>query len=117
NYQLNTHGKKPNHSFMKKLLSAFAAAQAIKFAEKKSSAFQGGVSRDIAIQNAVEYSERVADTKYMEVKDYTVGGGLAADYDRPDNGQEYGNQGNYNQGNYNQGGYQGNYQGGYQGGY
>ncbi|KAJ1741276.1 hypothetical protein LPJ68_002987 [Coemansia sp. RSA 1086] len=83
NWKVNTKGEKVNHSFIKKVLTAFAAAQAIKFAEQRSSSFQGGLTRDVAIREATQYAGRVADVKYpdYESADYTVKGGQADSYD------------------------------------
>ncbi|KAJ1789867.1 hypothetical protein LPJ62_002217, partial [Coemansia sp. RSA 2167] len=82
NWKVNTKGEKMKHGFIKKLLTAFAAAQAVKFAEQKSSGFQGGLSRDVAIQEATNYADHVADAKYQNHSvDYTVRGGEADNYD------------------------------------
>ncbi|KAJ2848380.1 hypothetical protein IWW36_003333 [Coemansia brasiliensis] len=104
NWKLNTKGEKVNHSFIKKVLTAFAAAQAIKFAEQRSSSFQGGLTRDVAIREATQYAGRVADVKYQtyENVDYTVQGGQADSYDAQfdsSNQQSYGQApyGGYNQ--------------------
>ncbi|KAJ2079179.1 hypothetical protein H4R24_003954 [Coemansia sp. RSA 988] len=70
NWKLNTKGEKVNHSFIKKALTAFAVAQVIKISEQKSSAFQQGTSRDVAIQEATRNISRIADIKYP---DYNTG--------------------------------------------
>ncbi|PIA14916.1 hypothetical protein COEREDRAFT_93567 [Coemansia reversa NRRL 1564] len=70
NWKLNTKGEKVNHSFIKKALTAFAVAQVIKISEQKSSGFQHGMTRDIAIQEATRNISRIADIKYP---DYNTG--------------------------------------------
>ncbi|KAJ2610767.1 hypothetical protein H4S08_003458 [Coemansia sp. RSA 1365] len=70
NWKLNTKGEKVNHSFIKKALTAFAVAQVIKISEQKSSGFQHGMTRDVAIQEATRNISRIADIKYP---DYNTG--------------------------------------------
>ncbi|KAJ2450863.1 hypothetical protein EV183_003999 [Coemansia sp. RSA 2336] len=104
NWKVNTKGEKVNHSFIKKILTAFAAAQAIKFAEQRSSSFQGGLSREVAINEATQYAGRVADVKYAnyESADYAVSGGQADSYDAQFNNaqQQQPPYGGYNQPHY-----------------
>ncbi|KAJ1735635.1 hypothetical protein LPJ61_000430 [Coemansia biformis] len=64
NWKRNTKGEKVNHSFIKKMLTAVAVAQVIKIAEKRSSSFQEGVSRDLAVEQAVRDIGRISDIKY-----------------------------------------------------
>ncbi|KAJ2025733.1 hypothetical protein H4S03_008801, partial [Coemansia sp. S3946] len=54
-------GKKVSHGFAKKLMVAFAAAQAIKYWEKNSKSFQNGVSRDLVIAEATRSASLAAD--------------------------------------------------------
>lgn len=56
-------GKNVSHGFLKKLIVAFAAAKAVKYAEKNSSGFQQGLSRDI-IEDATRNASIVSDIKY-----------------------------------------------------
>ncbi|KAJ2306092.1 hypothetical protein IWW55_001615 [Coemansia sp. RSA 2706] len=93
NWKLNTKGEKVNHSFVKKLLTAFAAAQAIKFAEQRSSSFQGGLPRDVAVREATGYASKISDMKYnddaynYDNNQFAVhGGGQAAAFDAPQGG-------------------------------
>ncbi|KAI7833493.1 hypothetical protein BX661DRAFT_178489 [Kickxella alabastrina] len=105
-------GKKVNHGFIKKLLVAFAATQAVKYFEKSSHNFQSGVSRDLAIEQATKDASMIADIKFPDYGTHTykaVAGGEASGFDSFNPG----NQSGYQQGGYQQGGYQ---QGGY-GGY
>ncbi|KAJ2782299.1 hypothetical protein GGI15_002956 [Coemansia interrupta] len=125
-------GKKVNHGFIKKLVVAFAAAQAIKYWEKNSGSFQQGVSRDRAIQEATRNASLAADMldpniapQGYDYKTYNTGEGASFDkmdggsgfnqpqgrpqgYGNQGYGQDYNNQG-YNQGYNNQGGFNNNY--------
>ncbi|KAJ2722316.1 hypothetical protein GGI07_003398 [Coemansia sp. Benny D115] len=79
-------GKKVNHSFIKKLLVAFATAQAIKYFEKNSNSFQAGVSRERAIEAAARDASMIADIQYPNYdaapKFQTVSGGEGDSFDR-----------------------------------
>ncbi|KAJ2161317.1 hypothetical protein GGF46_001578 [Coemansia sp. RSA 552] len=86
NYKLNTTGEKVKHGFVKKLLTAFAAAQTVKLAEQSSSGFQHGLTRDLVIQDATRNVSRIADIKYADMDtgyQYNqVGGGEADRFDQ-----------------------------------
>ncbi|KAJ1802900.1 hypothetical protein LPJ75_006040, partial [Coemansia sp. RSA 2598] len=78
-------GEKVSHSFIKKLMVAFAAAQAVKYVEKNSSSFQSGVARDLAIQEATRDAAAAADISFYQPTsnhDYrTYNYGEGASYD------------------------------------
>ncbi|KAJ2626505.1 hypothetical protein GGF44_005011, partial [Coemansia sp. RSA 1694] len=107
-------GKKVSHGFAKKMIVAFAAAQAIKYWEKNSKSFQNGVSRDLVIADAtrsasiaadISAGDELANTGYKY--DYSNKGGEADSFDGAGN-QGYGGQPQYQQ--------QQQYGGGYGGG-
>ncbi|KAJ2706604.1 hypothetical protein FB645_001479 [Coemansia sp. IMI 203386] len=88
-------GKKVSHSFIKKLVVAFAAAQAVKYCEKNSSSFQSGVSRDLAIQEATRNAAAMADQSYYQQDNQyqykSFSNGEAAGYDNFNQGQNFNN--------------------------
>ncbi|KAJ2824499.1 hypothetical protein FBU31_003978 [Coemansia sp. 'formosensis'] len=123
-------GKKVSHGFAKKLIVAFAAAQAIKHWEKNSSSFQQGLSRGITRDDVIAEATRSASIAAdMEMgKDLAANTGYAYDYnskggeaDSFDGGagssgqQQYGGQQNYGGQQQYGGGYDNNSQ--YGGGY
>ncbi|KAJ1997625.1 hypothetical protein GGI04_002108 [Coemansia thaxteri] len=107
-------GKKVSHSFAKKLVIAFAAAQAIKYWEKNSGSFQQGVrTRDLAVAEATRSASMAADIRFGADQaadtgykyDYSAKGGEADSFDggygnqqQQHGGGGYGNQQQY--GNY-----------------
>ncbi|KAJ2821143.1 hypothetical protein GGI24_004299, partial [Coemansia furcata] len=118
-------GKKVSHGFAKKLIVAFAAAQAIKHWEKSSSSFQQGVSREAVIAEATRSAsiaadmemgkELAANTGYSY--DYNSKGGEADSFDGASGSnsqqqQQYGSQQQQYGGQQNYGGQQ-QYGGGY----
>ncbi|KAJ2541464.1 hypothetical protein EV175_006140 [Coemansia sp. RSA 1933] len=114
-------GKKVSHSFIKKLLVAFAASQAVKYWEKNSSSFQSGIPRDLVVEEATRNAIQVANIEYPDTDTgYTYkragAGGEANSFDASFTGGGNNYQGNYYNGGGQQQGY-GNYpQQGYGGG-
>ncbi|KAJ2845629.1 hypothetical protein J3B02_004630 [Coemansia erecta] len=115
-------GKKVSHSFLKKLMVAFAAAQAVKYCEKNSSSFQTGISRDLAIQEATRSAAAAADMRFYKPTEYQYNefkNGESTSYDNfqaaPANNHggfnQYQGQGGFD--NQYQGGFNNNYGGGY----
>ncbi|KAJ2062345.1 hypothetical protein GGI17_002463 [Coemansia sp. S146] len=84
-------GKKVSHGFAKKLMVAFAAAQAIKYWEQNSKSFQNGVSRDLVIAEATRSASLAADISAGDELAATTGytynygakGGEADSFDGP----------------------------------
>ncbi|KAJ2753112.1 hypothetical protein GGI19_003357 [Coemansia pectinata] len=117
-------GKKVSHGFAKKLMVAFAAAQAIKYWEQNSKSFQNGVSRDLVIAEATRSASLAADISAGDELAATTGytynygakGGEADSFDGPSGSgqqQHYGGQqqygGGYNNNNQYGGGYSNQY--------
>ncbi|KAJ2510638.1 hypothetical protein H4217_007775 [Coemansia sp. RSA 1939] len=95
-------GKNVSHGFVKKLLVAFAAAQAVKYWEKSSSSFQSGLPRDLVVEEATRNAIQVANIEYPDTNtgyDYSkvaAQGSQARQFDdsfNNDSGNNY--QGNY----------------------
>ncbi|KAJ2781028.1 hypothetical protein H4R18_003122 [Coemansia javaensis] len=89
NWKRNTTGEKVKHSTLKKMLTAFAVAQVIKVSEKRSSTFQQGLSREVAIEEATRNVSKIASTLEAEYNTSqpayqynSYGGGEAENFDR-----------------------------------
>ncbi|KAJ1799733.1 hypothetical protein LPJ59_001622 [Coemansia sp. RSA 2399] len=98
-------GKRVSHGFIKKLLVAFAASQAVKYWEKNSSSFQAGLPRDLVVEEATRNAIQVANIEYPDTDTgYTYksagAGGEASSFDATFNGNNNNNRGNNYQGNY-----------------
>ncbi|KAJ1823853.1 hypothetical protein LPJ60_001233 [Coemansia sp. RSA 2675] len=111
-------GKKVSHGFAKKLMVAFAAAQAIKYWEKNSKSFQNGVSRDLVIAEATRSASIAADISAsadaapIYKYDTSLRGGEADNFDNA-----HGQPQQFNQQQPQYGGYDNNQQQQYGGGY
>ncbi|KAJ2493266.1 hypothetical protein IWW37_000729 [Coemansia sp. RSA 2050] len=87
-------GKKVSHGFAKKLMVAFAAAQAIKYWEQNSKSFQNGVSRDLVIAEATRSASIAADISAsndvtpLYKYDTSIRGGEADSFDKHDQPQQ-----------------------------